>query len=313
MIPASPGKTILVAGGTGFLGSAVVRRLAERGQRVAVLSRSPESVASCFPGLDVEARGGDVTDPSSLPHALRGISALVQAVQFPGSPVEDPSRGRTFMEVDARGTANIVAACAGTAVERIVYLSGLHADPGSTRSGYLAKGMAEEAVRNGEPEHVVLRPSWVYGPGDRSLNLFARILRLLPGFFPQLGPGDQRINPVWIGDVAELTAWALASDRAPGSVIEIGGPVVYSMDAIIQTVMDRLGLRKPILHVPVPLLEAGAAVAELLPGQLLSRGALEFLLESYVANLGELRRLCPELELTPFPEALARYQPGERP
>jgi len=173
--------------------------------------------------------------------------------------------------------------------------------------------MAEEAVRNGEPEHVVLRPSWVYGPGDRSLNLFARILRLLPGFFPQLGPGDQRINPVWIGDVAELTAWALASDRAPGSVIEIGGPVVYSMDAIIQTVMDRLGLRKPILHVPVRLLEAGAAVAELLPGQLLSRGALEFLLESYVANLGELRRLCPDLELTPFPEALARYQPGERP
>jgi NADH dehydrogenase len=310
MNPASPPQTVLVAGGSGFLGAAIVRELAGRGYRVLVLSRRPRSVAARFPGLEVDTRGGDVTDPSTLPAALKDVDVVVQTVQFPGFPVEDPSRGRTFRDVDARGTANVVAAGGDAGVRRIVYLSGVGADPDSDRPWFRAKAMAEAAVSGGEPAFTIVRPSWVYGPGDRSLNVFARILRLLPGAFPQLGPGDQRINPVWVGDLAAAVARTLETPAAIGARFELGGPITYTMDGIIQTLMDAMGRRKPIVHVPMGLLRVGAALAELVPGQLFSRGALEFATQGAVADLASLRRVLPDLPLTPMSEALGHYSPG---
>ena len=303
-------RSVLVAGGTGFLGSAIARELADRGHRVVVLSRRPGTVPGRFEGRDVEGRGGDVADPTTLDAALEGMDAVVQSVQFPGFPVEDPSRGRTFREVDARGTANVVEAAGRAGVERVLYLSGVGADPESPRPWFRAKAMAEAAVREGRPEGTILRPSWVYGPGDRSLNTFARIVRLLPGAFPQIGPGRQRLNPVWIGDVARAAADLIASPAAAGAAAEIGGPVTYTMDAIVGTLMDSMGRRKPIVHVPLWLIRPGAALAGLLPGQLFSPAALEFVTQGAIADVATLRSLLPGFELTCLPEALTRYRPG---
>jgi NADH dehydrogenase len=307
----SPQK-VLVAGGTGFLGAAIVRELAARGHRVDVLSRHPGGVAARFPGLEVGARGGDVTDPSTLPPALDGIDVVVQTVQFPGFPVEDVARGRTFRDVDARGTANVVEAAGETEVRRVIYLSGVGADPDSDRTWFRAKAMAEAAVSRGDPAFTILRPSWVYGPEDQSLNIFARLVRLVPGVFPQLGAGDQRINPVWVGDLAAAVADSLEVQSAIGATFEIGGPVTYTMDGIIHTLMDAMGRRKPIVHLPMGLLRFGAALAELVPGQLFSRDALEFATGGAVADLSSLRRVLPDAALTAMPEALGRYEPGRR-
>lgn len=310
MSPEASPQTVLVAGGTGFLGAAIVRELAGHGHRVAILSRHPEGVGARFPGLDVSARGGDVTDPSTLAPALEGVDVVIQTVQFPGFPVEDASRGRTFRDVDARGTANVVAAAGEAGVRRIVYLSGVGADAASDRSWFQAKAMAEAAVSGGQPAFTIVRPSWVYGPGDQSLNVFARILRLVPGVFPQLGTGEQHINPVWIGDVAAAVVLSLETPAAINATFEIGGPLTYTMDAIIHTLMDAMGRRKPIVHVPMGLLRVGAALAELVPGQLFSRDALEFATGGAIADLASLRRVLPDLPLAPMPEALGRYSPG---
>lgn len=303
-------RNILVAGGTGFLGAAIVRELDDRGHRVSVLTRRPESVPGRFPGRAIEGRGGDVTEPNTLPEALHGIDSVVQTVQFPGFPTEDPSRGLTFREVDARGTANVVEAAGRCGVERLVYLSGVGADRRSDRPWFAAKLMAETAVREGDPAWTIVRPSWVYGPGDRSMNLLARIVRWVPGLFPQPGDGQQRLNPLWVGDLGSAVALLLEMPGASEATVDIGGPLTYTMDAVVGTLMDALGRRKPIVHVPVGLIRPWAALAELLPGRIFSRAALEFATQGAVAELGALRALLPGLELTPLGQALTRYRPG---
>ena len=307
MQSSQPSKTALVAGGTGFLGAAFVRALADRGHRPVVLSRSPEKVSSRFADREVEARSGDVTRPETLASALEGIQVVVQTVQFPGFPVEDPAKGHTFREVDGRGTANMAEAASSAGVERLIYLSGVGVDGGADRPWFAAKRMAERAVREAGPAHTVIRPSWVYGPEDESLNLFARLIRWIPGAFPQLGDGEQRVNPVYVRDVARALVLSVESEGARGATFEIGGPVTYTMDGIVRVLMDALGRRKPILHVPMGLARAGAAVAEVLPGRPMSRAALEFATQEAVADLEVLRELFPDLRLTPLPEALERY------
>lgn len=298
---------VLVAGGTGFLGSAFVRELHDAGRRVVVLTRDPSKLADRFPGREVEGREGDVTRPATLEGALDDVSVVVQSVQFPGFPVERPSRGHTFREVDGRGTANVAAEASRSGVDRMVYLSGVGADPDSEKPWFRAKAMAERAVREGRFTHSIVRPSWVYGPGDRSLNLFARMVRWMPGVFVQLGDGEQRLNPVFVGDVAAAVAAEVERPDGADVLFEIGGPVTYTMDGVVQVVMDVLGRRKPIVHVPKALARAGAAAAELVPGRPMSRSAVEFVTQGAVADLGTLREVHPDLQLTALQDALSSY------
>ncbi|MFQ5688991.1 MAG: SDR family oxidoreductase [Gemmatimonadota bacterium] len=301
------GPPVLVAGGTGFLGAAFVRALADRGRSVSVLARDPAKVADRFPNRFIEARPGDVTRPDSLAPALRGIGTLVVAVQFSGFPVERPNRGLGFMEVDSAGTRNLVDAARRAGVEKLVYLSGVGADASSSRPWFRAKGLAERSVSTSGLPFTILRPSWVYGPEDRSLNRFAGILRLNPCFFPQLGDGSQSLNPVFVEDVAEVLLRVAGPGVADGGVFEIGGPEVYTMDEIVRLLMEALGCHRPILHVPLGLAQVGAALLEIAPGRVVSRDAVRFVCQSAVADIRPLRHRFPDLRLTPMPAALRTY------
>src|SRR6185295_16042818 len=109
---------------------------------------------------------------------------------------------------------------------------------------YRAKWGGEEAVRASGLEHAIVRPSWVFGPGDRALNRFVAFHRWLP-FVPVVGDGSQRLQPVFIEDVAEILAGA-AGPSAPTGTFEIGGPEVMTMDQVLHTMMDVRGRRKPL-------------------------------------------------------------------
>ena len=100
---------ILVSGGTGFVGSAIVQELLRRGERVAVLGRSVSKIRERF-GDDVDAREGDVREPQTLVAAMQGIEVVINAVQFPNSPIENRRKGWTFEEVDLKGTRHQVHA-----------------------------------------------------------------------------------------------------------------------------------------------------------------------------------------------------------
>jgi len=237
------------------------------------------------------------------------MDVVIDCVQFPGYPVEDPGRGRTFLAVDAAGARALTEAAGRSGVRKLVYLSGVGADIDSPRQWFRAKGIAEAAVAESGLAYAVVRPSWVFGPGDASLNRFAGIIRRVPGFFPQIGSGGQLLNPAYIGDVATLVAEVAAGSVADGETVEIGGPETLTLDEILRVTMRVLGREKPIVHFPIPLVKLGAGLLELLPGQLLSRDAVDFITQSAVADLAALRRLFPERRLLPLEEALRDYLP----
>jgi uncharacterized protein YbjT (DUF2867 family) len=299
---------ILVAGGTGFIGKAIVRGLQRQGSDVAVMSRSFDRVAAAFHGLNVIARQGDARDAESLRRAVEGIETVVSCMQFPNFPIEDRSKGETFEEVDARGNERLVAAAQAAGVRSYVYLSGSGVAADGRYHWNRAKWQAEEAIRNSGLHYTILRPSWVYGPEDNALNRFVRFARVLP-FVPVIGDGSQRLQPVFVDDVAKAVRDSLTTEAAANQTLEIGGPEVLTMDEVLRTMLDVMGKRKPLIHAPAAIPRAVGALMEVLPlpKRPLSRDAVTFITMDAVADNTALLRVFPDLRLTPLRDGLATY------
>jgi NADH dehydrogenase len=299
---------ILVAGGTGFLGSAIVNALVARGQAVAVLSHRPQEAPGNPPLDGAEVRFGDARIAASLTSALEGIETIVSCMQFPNFPVEDPGHGETFEEVDARGNRRLVAAAKDAQVKNYVYISGAGAAADGRYHWLRAKWRAEEAARSSGMRFTILRPSWVYGPADKSLNRFVGFARRLP-IVPVIGDGQQRLQPVFVEDIAAACVGCLESPTATDRTFEIGGPAVLTMNAILGVMLDVMRLHKPLVHVPAIAPRTAGALMEILPirRKPLSRDAVTFVTMDAVADNSPLLAALPDLRLTPFAEGLATY------
>jgi NADH dehydrogenase len=265
---------IVVTGGTGFIGREVVSRLLETaGDEVVVTSRDPERRPAW--GDRVKVVQAFAGDPLSLGKAMTGADVVVQAVQFPNHPVEDPKKGRTYLEVDGKGTQVAAATAKKVGVRRFVYLSGAGAGQGRPQPWFRAKDMAEAAIKETGMEHAILRPSWIYGPGDRSMNRFVTFCRYFP-VVPVIGDGKTRVDPISVKDVARCVAESVRREDAKDKVLELGGPERLTMDEIIRTVQKVLGKRRPLLHHPVSLMKLLVLPMALLPEPPLSPGAIDF-------------------------------------
>jgi NADH dehydrogenase len=295
---------ILVAGGTGFIGSAAVRRLVAAGSDVAVMTAHPSKRGGRIEAIGARAVAGDVTDAASLRRATRGADTVIQALTFPTFPVQKPRRGFTFEEFDHLGTERLARAAAQAGAARFVYVSGSGAAPDASKVWYRAKWGGEEAVRATGIDHVILRPSWLYGPEDRALNRFVAFARWAP-FVPVIGHGRQRLQPVLVDDVAEAIVQA-ARPGGPVGTFEIGGPEVLTMNEVLRALLEALGKRKPLLHFPAWMPKAAGFVLQVLPTPPLSPGAVDFLTGDALADVEPLIAAF-HLELTPFREGLASY------
>jgi len=304
-------QTIAVAGGTGFVGGAIAAELHRRGHRVVVLSHRGETARGELPD-SIEIRTADATRPEGLADALRGVDALVIALAFPNSPIEAPRKGRTFQAVDAQGTEHLMAAAQAAGVGRLVYISGAGAAADAPRHWFRAKWQAEEAVRGSGRTWTIIRPTWIFGPRDVSLNRFVGFARRLQ-MVPMTNRGQQLLAPVFVDDVARLAADSLFDDAARDQVFELGGPETLSMRDIIGRALAVAGIRRPIVPGPAPLLKLMAWPLKFLPSPPLTPDAVDFINQPATVDLQPLLERMPR-ELTTLEAGLRTYlAPGSTP
>jgi uncharacterized protein YbjT (DUF2867 family) len=260
--------TVLVTGGTGFVGSHVAHALRARELPVRALVRSPER-ARRLAAWGVELSPGDVTDPASLQAACEGVEVVVHLVAI------IRGRPRDFERIMAQGTRDLVAAARSAGVRRFVLASALGLDE-ETKDAvpyYAAKWEMERAVLESGMEHVILRPSFVFGKDGGVLPMFVRMARYLP-VTPIAGPGTQRLQPIWVEDVAQYYARSVSSPAAAGRTFELGGPDAPTWNEFWDRLKRLLGSRRPSVHVPFGLLRVQAALTERLPGAPVTRDQL---------------------------------------
>jgi NADH dehydrogenase len=295
---------ILVSGGTGMVGSAITKELLRRGEHVAVLGRDGGKIRKRF-GDAVDAREGDVREPATLAPAMDGVDTVINAVQFPGSPVENRRKGFTFEEIDLKGTRHQVDAARAAGVRRFVYISGVGASKDAEKHWFRYKWEAESYLQHSGLEWVIVRPTWVFGPDDISLNRFLGLGKMLP-FIPMFGSGEQDMQPVFVDDVGRVVAGAALSPEAANTVLELGGPEVMSMNDVVKTALDVQGKKKGLLHQPVVIGKLIGALPNIPPLPALTADAIDFITEPAVADNAALDRVLHPT-LTPLREGLATY------
>lgn len=281
--------TVGIAGGSGFIGRAIARRLGDAA-RVRVLTRHPDAVRSRLPGTGAEFVRADVTDPASLESALEGAQVVVNAAQFDGYPVENPRQGLTFERIDYGGTVAMLEAARKLSIGRFIYISGAAADEQSSQPGFRAKGRAERAICESGTDFTIFRPSLVYGPEDRVTNMLARVLRHSP-VFAIPGSGRQRVQPVLVDDLAACVAMAVGGSGRNG-VFDVGGPDAMTFEEMVRLIMELTGCHRPLVRVPEMLMRLGGAMAEavaaILPRPVFSRDAVDFLVADNACDIAPL-------------------------
>lgn len=247
---------IAVVGATGFVGSHLVPHLAASGHEVIGISRDGRRLPAW--GDEIVARAADVATGIGLDDALEGADAVVHLAAIPRE-----TRGRTFEEVNVRGTERVVAAAERAGIRRFVHLSvlGVADDP---KLAYLySKWRGEEVARGSSLDWVVLRPSLMFGMGDGFFNLVKTTLRWWsPGIIAIPGKGDTRFQPLSVDDLAIGVEKSVTDAGRAGSVYNVGGPEHVTFRQIVDAVMRATGMRRLKVGIPIPLISALTAVTD---------------------------------------------------
>jgi len=256
-------RVILLTGATGVIGGELLPQLLAEGQQVRVLVRDPKKLGEHR--VDVQITLGDLRDPLSIRHAMRGVETVIHLA----ATIRDQPGG-TIEELNGLATIRLLRLAERASTSRFVFFSALGATGFQRTRFFRSKALAEHAVRESPLRTTVFAPSIVYRPGDPWITLLQR-LSLLPAV-PISGAGGARYQPIWARDVARCVASSVngAKGSGPGgdssSRYELGGPEVLSYDEIVEQVLEAAGRNRPLVHVPTPLVRTGLRALELLAG-----------------------------------------------
>ena len=276
-------RLVTVFGGSGFIGRYVVQRLAARGDRVRVAVRRPNEALFLKPLGDVgqiQLIAANLRHKESVERACAGADAVINLVGilFNSGP-------QTFDALQADGAATVAEAAKAAGVAKFVHMSAIGADPDSTSEYARTKGEGEARVRAAFKDAVIIRPSLVVGQEDGVFNRFAAMANLLPVL--ALPGTETRFQPVYVGDIADAVLASLEDEsKAIGQTLELGGPEVMTLRALLEKMMDHTDVRRPIIGLPFGLASFMAFFMGFLPAPPLTMDQVTLLKSDNVVSKG---------------------------
>jgi len=236
---------ILVTGGTGFIGKALIRHLVEQGQTVRTLVRPTKRTPDLPRGVPVNIAVSSLNDPRGLRAAMVDVDTVYHLA---GGEWHGPRA--SLLEIDIQGTRAVVEAAEEAGVRRFFYVSHLGADRASAYPVLKAKGIAEEFIRRSSLSYTILRSAIVFGPNDGFTTGIARIMGASPFVFLMPGDGNVLLQPLWVEDLATCLIWALEDPETQNHIYAIGGPEYLSFRQIAGLVSEATGLRRAFVGFP---------------------------------------------------------------
>ena len=251
---------VTLFGGSGFLGRRIAAQLLERGLRVRVAARSPDRVREALEATEgLETVRADVRDQASVVTAVEGAETVINSVAL---YVEQGDA--TFRAIHVEGARRVAEATRHAGAARLLQISGIGAGTDAPSNYVRCRAEGEAAVREAFPQATIFRPSAIFGPDDAFLNTFVAIARRFP-VIATLGRGTARVQPVFVGDVAEAAARFAGGEGEDGQIYELGGPDIYSYRDFLQLIGRHVGRNPLLLPVPLAIWNGLATAAKLLP------------------------------------------------
>jgi len=285
-----------VLGGSGFIGRYIVKRLASRGEVIAVGCRNAEAAKYLKPlgdvGQIVPLNVG-IGDEALLPAFLAGNDSLVNCVG-----ILRESGAQTFELVHHTGPARLARFAREAGVDRFIHVSAIGADPRSSSAYARTKAAGEQAVRDAFPTVTILRPSVVFGPEDQFFNRFAAMATVSP-VLPLIGGGETRFQPVYVGDVADAVVACLEDSATAGRIYELGGPKIYSFREVLELVLSEIRRKRRFVDLPFAVAALQAKLMSILPSPPLTPDQVELLKGDNIVSSGALT--LASLGITPTP------------
>lgn len=259
-------KLITVLGGSGFVGSSLVARLDQSGYRVRVLTRRRERAKHLILLPNVSVVECDVMQEAALQQGLAGSDAVINLIG-----ILHQTKAHGFDRMHHQLPAMLGRVCQKLGIRRLLHMSALQASAQAPSAYLRSKAAGEQALLALQPDLqvTILRPSVIFGSHDQFINLFAKLVRVVPVLV--LAMPEAKFQPVWVEDVSAAFVNAIEQNATFGKVYELGGPHIVSLRQILQMVMKTVGVQRPIVGLGKSLSLLQGQVMEWLPVKLMSR------------------------------------------
>jgi uncharacterized protein YbjT (DUF2867 family) len=299
-------KQVVVIGGAGFVGSSIVSKLDEAGYQVKVLTRHRERAKHLILLPNVQVVSCNVNDDNALTAALSGCDAVINLVG-----ILHETKNSTFESVHHQLPNRIAKVCNQLGIKRLLHMSALQAEHNAPSQYLRSKAQGEAALRAYQQTMniTIFRPSVIFGRDDQFLNLFAKLIQYLPVIF--LAKPDAKFQPIWVEDVADVFVNSLNNDDTYGKSYALAGPDVYSLQALVEKVMQALHKERPIIGLGNRLSYLQAWVMEWLPIKLMSRDNVRSMEVDSVASEGMAKEV--QLPLTSLDAVIPTYVQNKTP